>query len=100
MIRRKAMQNREQLFINGEWVSPVGSQFMDVINAATEEVLGRIPAGTGDDAAQAVTAARNAFEGWSATSPVERAAYLRRIKAGLVARSEELARTITAEVGM
>ena len=35
------MQNRKQLYINGQWVAPKGSKSIDVINASTEEVMGR-----------------------------------------------------------
>jgi betaine-aldehyde dehydrogenase len=48
----------------------------------------------------AVAAARGAFEEWSSTSPATRAQYLRKIQEGIKARSEELAKLITGEVGM
>ena len=63
-----------QLFIGGEWVSPGGTESIEVINSATEEVMGSAPAGTVQDAEKAVAAARAAFEGWSQTPVEERAA--------------------------
>lgn len=91
---------RDRLFIGNRWVAPHGSAFIDVIDPASESVMGRIPAGDDADADAAVQAARAAFDTWSATSPAERAGYLARIADGLRARSEELARLIAGEVGM
>ncbi|MYZ37696.1 MULTISPECIES: aldehyde dehydrogenase family protein, partial [unclassified Streptomyces] len=51
------------------------------------------------DVARAVAAATAAFPGWAATGPVERAAVVRRLSEGLKARTEEIAATITAEMG-
>ena len=94
------MQNRDTLYIAGKWVRPSGDKTIDVVSAATEEVIGRIPAGGKADAAAAVAAARTALDSWSRITPVQRGEYLRKIHEGLKARAEELARTITGEVGM
>jgi len=87
-------------YINGEWVSPAGSETIDVINAATEEVMGRIPAGTAEDLNRAVGAAKAAFETWGQSTKEERLGYLQKILGGLAARQEEIAQTIAGEVGM
>jgi betaine-aldehyde dehydrogenase len=71
-----------------------------VICSSTEEVIGRVPEAGAADARRAVAAARAAFEGWSRMPAAGRAHALRRIHDALAPRSEELARTITAEVGM
>ncbi|MDB5798599.1 MAG: aldehyde dehydrogenase family protein [Paucimonas sp.] len=94
------MINRDKLYINGQWTSPSGRKTIDVINASTEEVMGRIPEGDEKDAAAAVAAARAAFDSWSQTTPAARAGYLQKIKDGLKARSDELAQLIAGEVGM
>ncbi|MBI2353650.1 MAG: aldehyde dehydrogenase family protein [Deltaproteobacteria bacterium] len=94
------MIERTALYIDGEWIAPSRSQTIDVTNPANGELLGRIPAASSADAALAVAAARRAFDAWAATPLEDRAAYLARIHTGLTARSEEIARTITAEVGM
>ncbi|HEV2783816.1 MAG TPA: aldehyde dehydrogenase family protein [Actinophytocola sp.] len=75
------------------------SERIDVVNPATEEVIGSVPAGTAADVDAAVAAATDAFPGWSATPVAERAALVRRISERLAARREELAATITAEMG-
>ena len=94
------MQNRDQLYINGQWIAPVGRGSIDVHSASTEAVIGRVAEGDEADADAAVAAARTALAAWSQTTPGERAAYLHKIHDGLKARSDEVARTITAEVGM
>ncbi|BBO20678.1 MAG: betaine-aldehyde dehydrogenase [Rhodocyclaceae bacterium] len=94
------MQNRDKLFIDGRWAAPSGKTAIDVINASTEAVMGRIPEGDAADVAAAVAAARRAFDGWAATPVAERAAFLKKIQEGLKARSDDIARTIAGEVGM
>ena len=91
---------RDKLFIGGQWVAPSGNGSIDVHNAGTGEVMGRVPAGTAKDIDAAVRAAQNALPGWSATTPAQRAEYLEKISASLKARSDELAKTIAQEVGM
>ena len=93
------MQNYEKLYINGRW-APCGGERIDVVNASTEEVMGRIPAGSAEDAGTAVAAARRAFDGWAATPVEQRAQHLEALHRGLTARGDELARTITGELGM
>ncbi|HET9141782.1 aldehyde dehydrogenase family protein [Actinophytocola sp.] len=75
------------------------SERIEVVNPATEEVIGSVPAGTAADVDAAVTAASDAFGSWSATPVAERAAVVRRISEGLAARRDEIAATITAEMG-
>jgi aldehyde dehydrogenase (NAD+) len=76
-----------------------GPDRIDVVNPATEEVIASVPAGTADEVDGAVSAAVSAFTDWSATPVSERAKLVRRIAEGLVARADELAETITAEMG-
>jgi len=94
------MKTYDKHYIGGEWTPPSGKGSFDVINASTEEVMGRVPAGDAADVDRAVRAARAAFDGWSRTTPAERAGYLLKIQAALVARTAEIAETIAGEVGM
>jgi acyl-CoA reductase-like NAD-dependent aldehyde dehydrogenase len=84
------VQNRDKLYINGAWVPSVESKSIEVINSATEEVIGRIPEGTAEDVDKAVKAAKAAFPAWAATSREERSKYLQRITEGLTARMQEI----------
>jgi len=87
-------------YIDGSWVSPEKSGLTDVINASTEEVMGRVPEGSAGDVDRAVRAAQKAFDSWSQTSVEARAAFLDRIGEGLKARAPMVAETISGEVGM
>ena len=93
------MRVHEQLYVGGKWVAPSGRGTIDVIDAATEEPIGRIPSGNEEDVDRAVQAAARAFPQWAATPVADRARFLERIKEGLAARAEEIATTISAEVG-
>ncbi len=90
---------RDSLYINGEWVSATGDGVIEVVNPATEEVIGSVPVGSQDDVDTAVTAARAAFPTWRATTCEERIAALNALSAAIKENTEELAQTITAEVG-
>ncbi|MEU8002069.1 aldehyde dehydrogenase family protein [Catellatospora sp. NPDC049111] len=85
-------------WIDGRTVAGSG-ETIPVTNPATGEIVAEAPAGTSADVDRAVAAARAAFPGWAATDPAERAAAVRRIGEGLQARAEEIAVTITAEMG-
>ena len=94
------MLNRDTLFIGGQWVAPSTKDALEVHNAGTGEVMGKVPAGTEKDIDAAVNAAQGALEAWSHTPPEKRAEYLQKISDGLKARADEIAKTIAAEVGM
>ena len=91
---------RDRLYVDGAWVEPDGDGTLEVVEASTEQPLATIPEGTAADARRAVAAARAAFEGWAATPVPERQRLLRAIADGLEARADEIAATVTAEVGM
>ena len=91
---------RDKIYINGEWVPSAGTGTIDVINPATEEVMGRIPDGTAEDVDLAATAAATAFPAWSQTPLEERVEYIRKIAAGIQPRVPEIAALIAREVGM
>ena len=94
------MQVRDKIFIDGAWVASSGSETLDVVNAATEEVIGTIPRGTAADVDRAVAAAKDALGDWSAKPVEERAKFVQLLAEGLAARAQEIAETISAEVGM
>jgi acyl-CoA reductase-like NAD-dependent aldehyde dehydrogenase len=100
MATAAEVQVRDKVFIGGEWVEPEASGTLNVVNSTSEEAMGTIPACTAADADRAVAAARDAFESWSQTSREERAGYLGAISAGLAERMDEIAATISQELGM
>jgi aldehyde dehydrogenase (NAD+) len=94
------VQVRDKIFIGGEWVQPSGADPIEVVNSTTEEAMGTIPGCTPVDVDRAVEAARDAFESWSQTPRETRAGYIAAIAEGLNERAEEIATTITQELGM
>ncbi|MBY8846146.1 aldehyde dehydrogenase [Streptomyces sp. SP2-10] len=90
-----------QLFIGGELTDPLGRDVIEVISPHTEEVIGRVPHASREDVDRAVATARRAFdEGpWPRASQAERIEVVTRIKDGILARHEEIARVISAENG-
>ncbi|ARP70005.1 aldehyde dehydrogenase [Streptomyces pluripotens] len=91
----------EHLFIGGELIEPRGKDVIEVVSPHTEEVIGRVPHASREDVDRAVAVARRAFdEGpWPRTSLEERIEIVTRIKDGIAARHEEIARVISAENG-
>ncbi|GIE83740.1 aldehyde dehydrogenase family protein [Actinoplanes regularis] len=90
---------REQLYIGGNWVPPASSERIEVENPYTEKVIGHVPAGTAEDVNLAVSAARQAFDGWAGLPMAERGAALDRLHTALAARAGEIARTVGLELG-
>src|SRR5256714_7304717 len=91
---------RDKLYIGGEWVEPSSEATIDVVNPATEEVIGRIPEGTPEDVDRAVAAARGTFGGWP-RPPIEGPAdACAGMAAKLAEAGDELASLIATELGM
>src|SRR5664280_1115190 len=99
MSGRTAMPTRDSIYVDGTWVASTGSDTIEVVNPATEEVVATIAAGTTEDVDRAVAAARRAFAAWSATSADKRAKYLYRLQEALTARATEVSATITTDMG-
>ena len=78
-------------FVNGEHVSSVSGETMDIINPATGQVYATAPKSNAADVDAAYKAADKAFEEWSQTTPQERQLALFRIADALEARVEEMA---------
>ncbi|WP_322011687.1 aldehyde dehydrogenase family protein [Paraburkholderia sp. J12] len=93
------MQRIEQIYINGEFVTPHGQEWFDLHNPSTEEVIGQVWLGDEQDAQRAIAAARAAFPAWSRTTRDERIAALQRMHRAVAAREEALMEAILAEYG-
>src|SRR5271165_3582674 len=88
-----------QNYINGGWRHPSSTEFFDVTNPATGEVLARTPISTAADVDAAVQAAADAFPAWRRTPPGERIQYLFKLKNLLEEHIDELAAITTRENG-
>ncbi|HWI26582.1 MAG TPA: aldehyde dehydrogenase family protein [Stellaceae bacterium] len=93
------MSDFTKFYINGEWVAPIEARSFDVINPATEEKVASISLGSKRDVDRAVAAAKAAFPAYSRSSKEERIALLQKIVDAYKARAEDLAQTITKEMG-
>jgi acyl-CoA reductase-like NAD-dependent aldehyde dehydrogenase len=69
------------------------------VNTATEKVIAQVPKGDAEDVNRAVLAARKGFDAWSRTDSIKRIAILKDMHARLTARKDELARTLSEEMG-
>jgi malonate-semialdehyde dehydrogenase (acetylating) / methylmalonate-semialdehyde dehydrogenase len=87
-------------YVAGAWTpASAASDVLDVTNPATGEVLARVPLSGAADLDAAVRAAREALPAWRAVSTTARARKLFELRERLVARQEDLARSVTTEMG-
>ncbi len=88
-----------KFYINGEWVDPLSTDKMPVLNPASAEQVGEVALGNDADVDRAVAAAQAAFEHYSQTSKADRLALLGRIREVTERRFEELAQAMRLEMG-
>jgi len=93
------MEERLQFYIDGKWTDPKDKNTLDVINPANEKAFARISLGGADDVDRAAMAARRAFDSFSRTTVAERIDLLQAIIAGYQKRYDEIAETISREMG-
>lgn len=89
----------DTFYINGKWVPATSGRFHESIDPATEQPSGRIALATSDNVDHAVSAAKDGFPAYSATSREQRVQLLTRFHEELQARSERLAQAQTLEMG-
>ena len=86
-------------FIDGKWQASANKATYDVINPATEEVLGKASKAAPADVDKALKAAEKGFEIWRKTSPLQRAATIRKIAELIKKKKDVFAKWLTLEVG-
>ena len=87
------------LLINGEWVDSSATEFRNVVNPATQEVLARVPLATASEVAAAVESAQRAFATWRHTPIGARLRIMLRYQALIREHSKRIAAILTAEQG-
>lgn len=87
------------LYINGEFIGIGNRSTQDVVNPATEEVLGQLPHATQADLDYALTSAADAFKSWKNSSPMERSAILRKSAELARERAPQIGRNLTLDQG-
>jgi malonate-semialdehyde dehydrogenase (acetylating) / methylmalonate-semialdehyde dehydrogenase len=90
---------RLENYVAGEWVPAHTSEYLDVTNPATAEILAEVPLSLSSDLDLAASAAAIAFTSWRRVPPLERVQPLFKLKALLEAHQDELAEFITLECG-
>lgn len=87
------------LLIHGEWVESQSTEFTNVINPATQEVLARVPNATVEEVNAAIDAAQHAFAAWRHTPIGARLRVMLRFQALIRENSKRIAKILTAEQG-
>lgn len=89
----------KKFYINSEWVDSSGDEISEVLNPATEEVIGKVLQATNDDVDRAVKAAKDAFTDWNETPVQERIDLMEKFYTLLEDNKEKLADIIVQELG-
>ena len=87
------------LYIDGQFIAADGRKEQDVLNPATNQVIGKLPHATTEDLQRALNAAQRAFESWKKTSPLERSKVLRKVAELARERATDIGRNITLDQG-
>ncbi len=90
---------RQQALIGGEWQGARSGKTIDVIDPATQSILGTVPDMGRDDTCAAVAAAAKAYPAWRAKTNAERAALLEAWYGLMIRHLDDLARILTLEQG-
>jgi acyl-CoA reductase-like NAD-dependent aldehyde dehydrogenase len=90
---------RHKMFIGGKWVDSASGETFDDLNPYTGQVYAQVPAGTREDARQAVDAAAAAFPEWAASPPGMRREIFLKAADVMERRSDELVKAMMEEVG-
>jgi aldehyde dehydrogenase (NAD+) len=93
------MRNIEHIYINGQFVTPHGTEMADLVDPTTGQLTGQVRLGDVEDTRRAIAAARAAFPAFSRTTKAERGAYLQKLHDAVAARADDAARALVEEYG-
>ena len=93
------MRTIDRIYIDGQFVTPHGTDYGELFNPATEQVIGRVRLADAEDARAAVAAAKRAFPALARTTKAERIAMLRRLHDAVAARAPALSASMIEEYG-
>ncbi|WP_426486428.1 aldehyde dehydrogenase family protein [Flavobacterium sp. 2] len=93
------MKTIDKIYINGEFVSPKGTEYFNLISPTTNEQLGKVLLGNTEDTQNAIKAAKNAFKTFSKTTTSERIQYLKNIKTAVEKRKTDFINIMIEEYG-
>lgn len=93
------MKTIDKIYINGEFITPEGTEYFDLINPTTNEQLGKVLLGNEKDTQNAIAAAKESFKTFSKTTATERIHYLQNIQTSIEKRKEEFISVMIEEYG-
>ena len=93
------MYNKFGQFIDGKWQPSSNNETYDVINPATEEIIGKASKASAADVDKALKSAQKGFNVWKKFSPWDRAKIIRKIADSMRKKNNELAKWMTLETG-
>ncbi|MFD1603847.1 aldehyde dehydrogenase family protein [Flavobacterium artemisiae] len=93
------MKTIDKVYINGEFVTPKGTEYFDLINPTTNQKSGQVRLGNTEDAIDAIEAATEAFKSFSLSTKEERITYLQNLKSSIEKRKQEFIDVMIEEYG-
>src|SRR6195952_2686523 len=93
------MKMIDNIYIDGAFVTPHGTELFDLYNPPTASVIGQVRLGDADDTKAAIAAAKRAFPAFSRTNKAERIVILNRLGAAVAARAADLTEAVIEEYG-
>jgi len=93
------MKTIDKIYINGEFITPEGTEYFDLISPTTNEQLGKVLLGNEKDTQNAIAAAKESFKTFSKTTATERIHYLQNIQTSIEKRKEEFISVMIEEYG-
>jgi acyl-CoA reductase-like NAD-dependent aldehyde dehydrogenase len=93
------MYSQLSLYIDGQFIHGGGRHEQDVLNPATNQIIGKLPHATREDLDLALASAQRAFESWRKSSPLERSKVLRKVGELARARATDIGRGMTMDMG-
>jgi len=93
------MKNINQIYINGAFVTPHGTETFDLINPSNNQKIGTVTLGDEEDTRMAIAAAKEAFKSFAKTTREERISYLQKLQAAVSKREAELIDVMVLEYG-
>ena len=91
--------NLNKFYIDGQWLENTNGNTLDVINPATENVIGQVACGNIEQVNTAVMAAKKAFPAWSTTSSKIRAEIIKKIACEMERQQDELVTAVSQTMG-
>lgn len=93
------MKTVDKIYVNGAFIAPHGTEISDLINPATNQLIGKVTLGDEEDTRNAIAAAKAAFPRFSKTTREERINYLERLYAAVQKREEAMVAAMVEEYG-